>query len=98
MLGLGFDVPAAACAILARPTLSEMLYRQQVGRVLRPCDGKDDALILDHAGNTLRFGLPQDFTVPDLTEEDHTSHQGQAQACRRWSPARNAVMCSNPGK
>ena len=77
VLGIGFDVPAASCAILARPTLSEILYRQQVGRVLRPCDGKPDALLLDHAGNCLRFGLPQDFIVPDLTAEDHTSTQAK---------------------
>jgi superfamily II DNA or RNA helicase len=26
------------------------LYRQMVGRVLRPADGKLDAVILDHSG------------------------------------------------
>lgn len=39
----GFDVPAATCAILARPTMSLGMYRQQVGRVLRNvyCEGFD---------------------------------------------------------
>jgi DNA repair protein RadD len=35
----GFDVPAASCAILLRPTQSLGLYLQQVGRVLRPAPG-----------------------------------------------------------
>ena len=64
VLGVGFDAPIAACAILARPTLSYSLYLQQGGRVLRPCAGKTDALILDHAGNTHRFGLLEDFEPP----------------------------------
>lgn len=39
----GFDVPAASCAILARPTQSLAKFLQMVGRVLRPvyADGYD---------------------------------------------------------
>lgn len=56
----GFDVPAASCAILLRPTQSLGLYLQQVGRVLRPAPGKNAALILDHVGNVNRHGFPDD--------------------------------------
>jgi DNA repair protein RadD len=56
----GFDVPAASCAILLRPTQSLGLYLQQVGRVLRPAPGKPHALILDHVGNVNRHGFPDD--------------------------------------
>jgi DNA repair protein RadD len=56
----GFDVPAASCAILLRPTQSLGLYLQQVGRVLRTAPGKDAALILDHVGNVNRHGFPDD--------------------------------------
>ena len=58
---------------------------QQVGRVLRTLRGegdseqldasghpvKRDALILDHAGNCTRHGLPADFEVPELSDEMH---------------------------
>jgi superfamily II DNA or RNA helicase len=40
-----------------RPTKSLALYLQQVGRALRPAPGKAKAVVLDHAGNTFRFGL-----------------------------------------
>jgi DNA repair protein RadD len=56
----GFDVPAASCAILLRPTQSLGLYLQQVGRVLRPAPDKPHALILDHVGNVNRHGFPDD--------------------------------------
>jgi superfamily II DNA or RNA helicase len=60
ILGEGFDVPAAEAAILLRPTQSVSLHLQQCGRVLRPSPGKEYAVILDHAGNCLRHGLPDD--------------------------------------
>jgi superfamily II DNA or RNA helicase len=56
----GFDIPAAGCAILLRPTQSLGLYLQQVGRVLRPAEGKQAAIVLDHVGNVHRHGFPDD--------------------------------------
>lgn len=60
LFGEGFDVPAIEAAILLRPTKSLSLHLQQVGRALRPCDGKAEAIVLDHAGNSLQHGLPDD--------------------------------------
>jgi superfamily II DNA or RNA helicase len=52
---------AIGCIVLARPTKSEMLYVQMVGRGLRVNPGMDDCIILDHADNTLRLGLVTDI-------------------------------------
>lgn len=60
LIGEGVDIPKVSAAILLRPTYSLGLYLQQVGRALRPHEGKTRALILDHCGNTLRFGMPDD--------------------------------------
>lgn len=60
LLGEGYDVAGIECAILLRPTQSLALHLQQVGRALRICDGKSEAILLDHAGNTARHGLPDD--------------------------------------
>lgn len=44
----GLDVPEISCIHLARPTRSDGLYIQMVGRGLRPTPSKDDCLILDY--------------------------------------------------
>ena len=56
----GFDLPAIEVAIMLRPTQSLALWLQQAGRALRPYPGKEYAIILDHAGNAERHGLPCD--------------------------------------
>lgn len=43
----GLDVPQASCILQARPTRSDSLYVQMIGRALRTFPGKDDALIID---------------------------------------------------
>ncbi len=53
----GFDVPNTACIGMGCATQSLTKYLQQVGRGLRYVSGKT-AVILDHAGNIARHGLP----------------------------------------
>jgi len=59
LISEGFDVPDCSGVILLRPTQSLSLYLQMVGRGLRPVEGKT-AIILDHVGNCVRHGLPDD--------------------------------------
>jgi superfamily II DNA or RNA helicase len=56
----GFDCPEVGCIVLARPTKSLLLYRQMIGRALRPAPGKAHALILDHAGATFQHGFVEE--------------------------------------
>ncbi|QGJ94163.1 DNA helicase [Corynebacterium phage EmiRose] len=49
----GADFPMCDCVVIARPTKSQTLYSQMVGRALRLHAGKTDALVLDLAGTTL---------------------------------------------
>lgn len=58
LIGEGIDIPGAECLIGLRPTMSEVIYLQHIGRVLRK--SKNKAIILDHASNYKRFGLPID--------------------------------------
>ena len=60
LISEGTDIPVVGAAILLRPTESLGLYLQQVGRVLRPYPGKDFSIILDHVGNAVRHGLPEE--------------------------------------
>lgn len=43
----GFDAPSIACVAMARPTRSDTVYIQAIGRGLRLAEGKTDCLILD---------------------------------------------------
>lgn len=56
----GWDFPECEVLILARPTRSLIRYIQMAGRILRPFEGKDKALILDHSGTCRRLGFPTD--------------------------------------
>jgi DNA repair protein RadD len=66
----GFDCPDIGCIIVARPTKKMGLYRQMIGRGLRPADGKTDCVILDHSGATFQHGLPEDYIEWTL-DPDH---------------------------
>jgi len=73
----GLDIPELEVAILARPTKSQCLHMQMLGRVLRPAPGKTRALILDHADCVRRRGLgrpddERDFTLDRNAKFDRT--------------------------
>jgi DNA repair protein RadD len=53
----GWDLPPCKCGILARPTKSLSLYMQMGGRFFRPWNGVTP-IILDHASNVTKHGLP----------------------------------------
>lgn len=63
--GIDWDV---RCIILARPTKSEMLFTQIIGRGLRTAEGKDDCLILDHSDTHLRLGFVTDIHHATLND------------------------------
>jgi DNA repair protein RadD len=73
----GFDVPKMEVAILLRPTQSLGMYLQQIGRALRPCEGKIMAVILDHVGNCQCHGLPDSLRTWTLEGSDRSSRGNQ---------------------
>ena len=80
----GFDDPGVSCIAMARPTRSEGLYAQCVGRGTRLADGKRDCLILDFVDASelslctlpSLFGCPRDL---DLLGQDARD------AARAWA-------------
>jgi len=72
LIGEGVDVPSVGGCILLRPTASESLHLQMIGRCLRP-SGSKVAVVLDHVGNTLQLGhhLEQrDWTLDGIKKRD----------------------------
>jgi DNA repair protein RadD len=98
----GWDMPAVGCLILARPTRQLGLYRQMVGRVLRPAEGKIDAIILDHSGAVYRHGLPEDHIEWTLDIDRRAENPTQARRERgeepklRECPSCKTVMAAPP--
>jgi superfamily II DNA or RNA helicase len=82
----GYDEPAVAGIILARPTKSQLLYAQMIGRATRLHPGKPDALVVDVVDATREhrlvtlpslFGLSEDFDLEGRTTS-------QVQEAIRW--------------
>lgn len=71
----GFDEPRVDCVIMARPTQSELLYAQMVGRGTRLHDKKSDLAVIDIVDNSSRHklaGLNALFDLPpSLDLEGH---------------------------
>jgi superfamily II DNA or RNA helicase len=77
VLTTGFDSDVR-CIILARPTRSEILYTQMIGRGLRKAEGKDHCLILDHSDTTLKLGFVTELgraTLDDGTARRQTTER-----------------------
>jgi DNA repair protein RadD len=92
----GFDLPICACAILLRPTESLALHLQQVGRILRPVEGKV-ATVLDHVGNCMRHGLaeePREWTLAGKIGKKKSATAVQEVLCT--CPECHAVHVSAP--
>lgn len=51
MLNEGIDIPDVECLLMLRPTESNTILTQQIGRGLRISPGKDELLVLDFIGN-----------------------------------------------
>ncbi len=78
----GFDVPDIQGVIMLRPTQSLSLLRQAWGRGLRPKADGSKAIILDHAGNYARHGLPDDSIEWNLTGKVNNKEGGaRLKAC-----------------
>ncbi len=88
----GWDMPEASCCILARPTKKMGMYRQMIGRVLRPGPGKADAIILDHSGAVYRHGLPEDHI--DWTLDPDKGATSPAHVARTEKKGRGLVECT----
>jgi superfamily II DNA or RNA helicase len=68
MLTEGYDDPSAQGVIFARPTTSQVVYIQAIGRGLRLHPSKRDCLVLDCVGNSTKHKLAQLANLAGLVE------------------------------
>ena len=103
--GIDWDV---RCILYCRPTRSEMLFVQIVGRGLRTAPDKSELLILDHSDTTQRLGFVTDIHHEHLNngkdktkakaieEERVVALPKECKSCGYLKPARMPV-CPNCG-
>lgn len=82
--GVDWDV---RCIVLARPTRSEILFTQIIGRGLRTAEGKPDCLILDHSDTTSKLGFVTDIHHEELDMGDHAPPEPKKAPLPKECPA-----------
>jgi superfamily II DNA or RNA helicase len=82
----GWDMPDLGCIVLARPTKQMGLYRQMIGRGLRPAPDKTNCIVIDHSGATYRLGFAEDYVEWTLDPDRHAEN-----------PAHDARKGDRPG-
>ena len=58
LLNEGWDCPQTEVLFMARPTMSKVLYTQQLGRGMRNCEGKDHLMVFDFVDNASQYNAP----------------------------------------
>ena len=58
LLNEGWDCPQTEVLFMARPTMSKVLYMQQLGRGMRTADGKDHLMVFDFVDNASQYNMP----------------------------------------
>ncbi len=66
----GYDDPSIEAVLMARPTQSQGLWIQMVGRGLRLFPSKTECLLIDCVGNTERHNLSQLASIAGLDPEE----------------------------
>ena len=59
LLNEGWDCPETEVLFMARPTMSKVLYTQQLGRGMRLSKGKDHLMVFDFVDNASQYNMPQ---------------------------------------
>jgi DNA repair protein RadD len=87
-LTTGIDWPVRYIG-LARPTKSEIMYKQIIGRGLRPEDGKDFCIIADHGGVCQELGFAEDIEYDAL----HTKEQTERKHAKPVPKPKTCLSC-----
>lgn len=59
LLNEGWDCPEIEVLFMARPTMSKVLYTQQLGRGMRLFEGKESLMVFDFVDNASQYNMPQ---------------------------------------
>jgi superfamily II DNA or RNA helicase len=83
----GWDLPHLECVILLRPTRSRSLFKQMVGRIMRPDPDKRFGIVLDHANCTRMHGFVNEVEKYSLNGRESRPRKGAAPAPHKMCKA-----------
>jgi superfamily II DNA or RNA helicase len=97
ILTRGFDVPDVMIGVSARPfSKSFSSHVQQMGRVMRPFEGKKFGVWLDHSGNYLRFRDDWDKLFSDgVTDLDDSVEKTKKELTEKEKAAAKCPACGS---
>lgn len=90
----GYDIPSCSSVTMLRKTMSLALFLQQVGRALRPADGKACAYVFDLVGNSLEHGHPSSDRTWSLVGETPASRAERKTEAGEDISVRQCPTCS----
>ena len=97
ILTRGFDVPDVMVGVSARPfSKSFSSHVQQMGRIMRPFEGKKFGVWLDHSGNYLRFRDDWDKLFSEgVTDLDDSSEKTKKELTEKEKESAKCPACSS---
>jgi DNA repair protein RadD len=95
----GVDIPKIDLIVLLRPTMSTALHVQILGRGTRPFEGKENCVVLDFVGNTMRLGPIDDPVIPRKRGKKG-SGSAPIKTCEKCMTMNHATVrfCANCGQ
>jgi len=97
ILTRGFDVPDVMIGVSARPfSKSFSSHVQQMGRIMRPFEGKKFGVWLDHSGNYLRFRNDWDKLFSEgVTDLDDSEEKTKKELTEKEKASAKCPACSS---
>jgi superfamily II DNA or RNA helicase len=97
ILTRGFDVPDVMIGVSARPfSKSFSSHVQQMGRIMRPFEGKKFGVWLDHSGNYLRFRDDWDKLFSEgVTDLDDSEEKTKKELTEKEKASAKCPACSS---
>lgn len=97
ILTRGFDVPDVMIGVSARPfSKSFSSHVQQMGRIMRPFEGKKFGVWLDHSGNYLRFRSDWDKLFSEgVTDLDDSGEKAKKEPTDKEKASAKCPACGS---
>lgn len=96
LLNEGWDCPEIEVLFMARPTMSRVLYTQQLGRGMRLFPGKESLMVFDFVDNASQYNMPQSLHRLFKLKEYRPGQLAVAPGAQKTAEAPSTPKARNP--